>query len=51
MRKMELKTGLFVSMIFEKCEVSSAKILHTDIILSGKSFIYIKNKRGPNTDP
>ena len=40
-----------VSMIFEKSEVLSAKILHIDIILSGKSFIYIKKKRGPNTDP
>ena len=39
-----------VSMIFEKSELSSAKILHIDIILSGKSFIYTKNKRGPNTD-
>ena len=38
-------------MIFEKSEVSSAKILHIDIIPSGESFIYIKNKRGPNTDP
>ena len=42
---------LFESMIFEKSEVSSAKILHIDIIPSGKSFIYIKDKRGPNTDP
>ena len=38
-------------MIFEKSEVLSAKILHIDIILSDKSFIYIKKKRGPNTDP
>ena len=37
--------------IFEKSEVSSAKIWHIDIISSGKSFIYIKNKREPNTDP
>ena len=40
-----------VSMIFEKSEVLSAKILHIDTILFGKLFIYIKNKRGPNTDP
>ena len=40
-----------VSMIFEKIQVSSATILHIDIIPSGKSFIYIKNKRGPYTDP
>ena len=40
-----------VLMIFEKSEASSAMILHIDIIPSGNSFIYIKNKRGPNTDP
>ena len=38
-------------MIFEKSEVSSAKILHMEVILSGKSFIYIKNKSGPHSDP
>ena len=38
-------------MIFEKSEVLSANILHIDIIPSGKSFIYIKDNRGPNTDP
>ena len=38
-------------MIFKKSEVLSAKILHIDIILSGKSFAYIKKKRGPNTGP
>ena len=32
---------------FEKRDVSSAKLLHTDIT---SSFIYIKNKRGGNTD-
>ena len=35
---------------FEKKELSSAKILHIDIIPSGKSFMYIKNKSGPNID-
>ena len=34
-------------MIFEKSEV----FLHIDIMASGKSLMYIKNKRGPNTDP
>ena len=38
-------------MTFEKSEVSSAEILHIEVILLGKSFIYIKNKSGPNTDP
>ena len=38
-------------MTFEKSEVSSAKILHMEVILSVKSFIHIKNKSGPNTDP
>ena len=38
-------------MIFGKSEVLSAKILHIDIMLFGKSFIYIKKKRGPNTGP
>ena len=37
-------------MAFEKSEVSSAKILHMEVIPSGKLFIYIKNKSGPNTD-
>ena len=41
----------FTSSTFEKREVSSAKILHIDIIPSGRSFMWIKNKRGPNTDP
>ena len=38
-------------MTFEKSEVSSAKILRMEVIPSGKSFIYIKNKSRPNTDP
>ena len=38
-------------MAFENSEVSSAKILHKEAIPSGESFIYIKNKSGPNTDP
>ena len=37
-----------VLIIFEKSEVSLAKILHIDLILSGKSFIYINNKSEPN---
>ena len=44
-------TDLFMSETFEKRDVSSAKILHIDIILSGISFIQIRNKRGPSTDP
>ena len=42
---------MFASIIFEKSKTSSAKILHIDIIPSANSFIYIKDKRGPNTDP
>ena len=46
-------------MTFEKSKVSSAKILHMEVILSGKLFIYIyiyiyicmKNKSGPNPKP
>ena len=38
-------------MTFEESEVSSAKILRMEVILSGKSFIYIKNKSGPYTGP
>ena len=34
-----------------KGEVSSAKILHSDVIPSGRSFMKTKNKRGPNTGP
>ena len=41
---------LFTSSTFEKREVSSAKILHIDVIPSGRSFMQIKNKRGPNAD-
>ena len=37
--------------IFEKCDVSSANILHDDVISSGKSFIKIRNKRGCKTEP
>ena len=37
-------------MTFEKSKVSSAKILHVEVIPSGNSFIYIKNKSGPSTD-
>ena len=38
------------SMTFEKSKVSSARILHVEVIPSGNSFIYIKNKSGPSTD-
>ena len=38
-------------MTSEKSEVSSAKMLHMEVIPSGNSFIYIKTKIGPNTDP
>ena len=34
---------MFLSSIFEKIDVSSANILHTDVIPSGKSFIHIRN--------
>ena len=37
-------------MTFDKREVSPAKILHIEVIPSGKSFVYIRNKSGPNTD-
>ena len=42
---------MFLSSIFEKIHVSSANILHTDVIPSGKSFIYIRNSKGPRTEP
>ena len=36
---------------FEKRGVPSANILHNEFIPSGRSFMYIKNKSGPSTDP
>ena len=36
---------------WEKRDVSSAKILQADWMLSGKSFMYIKNISGSSTDP
>ena len=39
-----------MSKAFEKRDVSSAKILQIDVIPSGKSFIQVRNKRGPNRD-
>ena len=36
---------------WEKRDVSSAKILQVDQMLSGKSLMYIKNIIGPSTDP
>ena len=41
---------MFLISIFEKIYVSSANILHTDVIPSGKSFIYIRNSKGPRTE-
>ena len=35
----------------EKRDVSSAKILQVDWMLSGKSLIYIRNKWAPRTEP
>ena len=37
--------------MFDKTKVSAEKILHIGIVPSGESFIHIKNKRRPNTDP
>ena len=37
--------------LLKKSDVSSANILHIDSIPLGKSLIYIKNRRGPNTKP
>ena len=49
----EFKTfwELRVSITFENSEVSSSKFLHMEVIPEVKSFLYIKNKIGPNTDP
>ena len=46
-----LFSEFFVLITFEKSEASLAKILHFNIIPSGNSFIYIKNKSGPNSVP
>ena len=40
-----------MSLIFQCSDVSSANILHIDFKPSGKSFIYIKNNKGPKTEP
>ena len=40
-----------MSTIFENSDVSSANILHIDFKPSGKSFIQIKNNKGPKTEP
>ena len=40
-----------LSRTWEKRDVSSAKILLVDQMLSGKPFMYIKNISGPSTDP
>ena len=36
---------------FEKCEVSSANILQIENMSWGKSFIYMRKRSGPKTDP
>ena len=43
--------AFLVSIMFDKTKVSAEKILHIGIVPSGESFIHIKNKRRPNTDP
>ena len=40
-----------LSETFQNRDVSSTKILQVDWMLSGKSLMYIKNIRGPRTDP
>ena len=37
-------------MPFQKRDALLAKILNIDVILSGRSFIQIRNKRGTNAD-
>ena len=41
---------LYLSKTCEKRDVPSAKILQVDWMLSGKSLMYIRNKRGPRTE-
>ena len=48
---LRLLADLCMSETFEKRDVSSANILHNEFIPSGRSFMYIKNKSGPSTDP
>ena len=45
------KLELLLFSIFEKSDVSSANILHDAVVSSGKSFIWIRNKRGSKTEP
>ena len=40
---------LYLSKICEKRDMSSAKMLQVDWMVSGKSLMYIENKRGPRT--
>ena len=40
-----------MSQAFEKRDVSSPNILHNEFIPSGRSFMYVKGKSGPSTDP
>ena len=44
-------SDLYLSKTCEKRNVSSAKTLQVDWMLSGKSLLYIRNKRGPRTKP
>jgi hypothetical protein len=49
-----MRTFLLKSFIFEwesKMLVSSAKIIGVEILFLGKSFIYMRNYKGPKTDP
>ena len=40
-----------MSLIFENSGVSSANILHIDFEPTGRSFMKIKNNKGPKTEP
>ena len=42
---------MFITLTLEKGEVLPANILHVNAIQSGRSLIYIRNNRGPNTIP
>ena len=40
-----------MSLIFENSGVSSANVLHIDFEPTGRSFMKIKNNKGPKTKP
>lgn len=42
---------IFLSCTLENVEVSFANILQRETIPSGKSFVYMRNKRGLNREP